>query len=300
MPARFPCTHVATATAPAPAAAPSEPGPMANLPPVSQLLASGGGREVWARGPQYVQKIRANYPGGEIEAQNANFVAQQLPDSPVAKVTHAWTTEEGRRFNTVQERMAGQTLEDALPGLAPADLANIGRQLGAFLRELRALTASEMRMLDGRPVVDRRLFKPFPSTPMTQGASYQVCTQDSEIAENLVLAIASASSRFSVDILQMFLHRMPSAKPFTFSHSDLHEGNIMVRDGEFAGLIDWELAGYYPRWWEFVNSCELLSDYLPADLQETEALNWFRIYHAIRERPDDEATAKMLDDYLRG
>jgi hypothetical protein len=30
-----------------------------------------------------------------------------------------------------------------------------------------------------------------------------------------------------------------------FCHMDLHQGNIMVKDGALSGIIDWELAGWY-------------------------------------------------------
>ncbi|KAL8718562.1 MAG: hypothetical protein Q9225_004321 [Loekoesia sp. 1 TL-2023] len=36
---------------------------------------------------------------------------------------------------------------------------------------------------------------------------------------------------------------------FHFYHPDLGPGNIIVSDGRVAGIIDWEAAGYYPRFW---------------------------------------------------
>lgn len=45
--------------------------------------------------------------------------------------------------------------------------------------------------------------------------------------------------------------RMPPATPYTFTHGDLTNVNIMVENGNLTGIIDWEAAGYYPVWWEF-------------------------------------------------
>jgi thiamine kinase-like enzyme len=53
-------------------------------------------------------------------------------------------------------------------------------------------------------------------------------------------------------------------QPFTFTHGDLIKQNIMVQelpgaDGQtdryflLTGLIDWELAGWYPQYWEYAN-----------------------------------------------
>ncbi|KAH8725719.1 hypothetical protein GQ44DRAFT_726809 [Phaeosphaeriaceae sp. PMI808] len=40
-----------------------------------------------------------------------------------------------------------------------------------------------------------------------------------------------------------------------FTHGDLHQGNIMVKDGKITGLIDLELAGWYPEYWDYVKFC---------------------------------------------
>lgn len=35
-----------------------------------------------------------------------------------------------------------------------------------------------------------------------------------------------------------------------FTHGDLYLSNIMVGAGKFSGLIDWEMAGFYPDYWD--------------------------------------------------
>lgn len=36
------------------------------------------------------------------------------------------------------------------------------------------------------------------------------------------------------------------------SHGDLNAGNIIVDNGKLTGIRDWEYAGYFPVWWEYV------------------------------------------------
>ncbi|KAI2610854.1 kinase-like protein [Hypoxylon fragiforme] len=277
MPARFPDRTVATAEAKL----------SSNAPPSCQILVQkAGGRAVWSLGSKYVLKDRFYYPCSEIEARNTEYAAQIIRN-PFAKMIASWT--EGDRYLTIQERLDGEPLEDVHSKLTQGDLARIGQQVGLYVLKLRTENFTEMRMLDGRPVIDRRLFKPAP------GVSYAVCTTEKDVAMNLSLAIAG---RIDHSLLQGFMAKMPPAMPFKFSHSDLHEGNIMVKDGNFVGLIDWELAGIYPSWWEFVNSCELLSDHLPAELQDQNALAWFRIYHALRELPSDDRLTATVNEYL--
>ena len=46
-------------------------------------------------------------------------------------------------------------------------------------------------------------------------------------------------------------YEIPSfGKTFHFYHSDLGPTNIMIsEEGKVSGIIDWELASFYPRFW---------------------------------------------------
>ncbi|EGX94386.1 Protein kinase-like domain [Cordyceps militaris CM01] len=35
-----------------------------------------------------------------------------------------------------------------------------------------------------------------------------------------------------------------------FTHADLHLNNILVDGGQFSGIVDWEISGFYPEYWE--------------------------------------------------
>jgi aminoglycoside phosphotransferase (APT) family kinase protein len=37
-----------------------------------------------------------------------------------------------------------------------------------------------------------------------------------------------------------------------FTHGDLAPRNIIVKDGKIAALLDWEVSGWYPEYWEYV------------------------------------------------
>ena len=42
-----------------------------------------------------------------------------------------------------------------------------------------------------------------------------------------------------------------------FTHGDLHQDNILVKDGRLAAVLDWENAGWYPEYWEHTTMEEL-------------------------------------------
>jgi len=44
-----------------------------------------------------------------------------------------------------------------------------------------------------------------------------------------------------------------------FTHADLAPRNIIVRDGHLSGIVDWQMAGWYPEYWESVKLMTTLS-----------------------------------------
>jgi Ser/Thr protein kinase RdoA (MazF antagonist) len=40
--------------------------------------------------------------------------------------------------------------------------------------------------------------------------------------------------------------------PVVFTHGDLAAWNILVRDGHVVAILDWEFAGWYPAYWDYV------------------------------------------------
>lgn len=41
-----------------------------------------------------------------------------------------------------------------------------------------------------------------------------------------------------------------------FTHGDLSQHNILVQDNTIVGLIDWEFAGWFPEYWEYIKFFE--------------------------------------------
>ncbi|MCJ1485790.1 hypothetical protein MMC06_005965 [Schaereria dolodes] len=39
-----------------------------------------------------------------------------------------------------------------------------------------------------------------------------------------------------------------------FTHGDLNTFNIMVRNGKVVGILDWEMAGWFPDYWEYTSA----------------------------------------------
>ncbi|KAJ5674511.1 uncharacterized protein N7477_004445 [Penicillium maclennaniae] len=90
---------------------------------------------------------------------------------------------------------------------------------------------------------------------------------------------------------------MLSATPYTFTHSDLTNVNIMLDNGSLAGILDWEPSGYFPVRWEFtytgIEWKDLLRKYLP---DYTKAGNFRLDFFALRKYPNlDEGGLSFLN-----
>ncbi|ETS81289.1 hypothetical protein PFICI_06291 [Pestalotiopsis fici W106-1] len=276
MPARFPfkpATSVNEATKPLEAC---------------ELLIADSQRQIWAVGNRFMIKVKPYHAGCKVEIDNVSLV-QRHTNMPAPTIIRSWKDDD--RFFTLQKRVPGETLEAALPRLTQQDLTKIGEDLGQHLYKMRRIQNTRMEMVNGTGVVDWRLLKPVPEA---RADRYSVET-DGQLAGLLAHRIRG---HLEESLLEEFMSQMPSGQPYTFSHSDLHEGNIMVKDGKFSGLIDWDLAGYYPIWWESVNATSLLDPYLSPGLACPQALRWFNVYQAIRDAPGEAETLEKLGNYL--
>ncbi|KAF1851228.1 kinase-like protein, partial [Cucurbitaria berberidis CBS 394.84] len=138
----------------------------------------------------------------------------------------------------------GQTLESVWPTLSVEEKRDICRQLRAILDTMRKAewSATLIGSCDGGRVLDARLYGVKTGGPFSN-------------EEDL--------NKFILDIRDMTLQPMRDAlvkhqrkdHRIVFTHGDLHQDNIMVKDGKITGLIDWELAGWYPEYWDYVKFC---------------------------------------------
>ncbi|MCJ1255151.1 hypothetical protein MMC24_002967 [Lignoscripta atroalba] len=149
---------------------------------------------------------------------------------PVPRVYDYYRSEEFEHL--VMEKMSGVTLEKAWPTLEVHEKEDIADQVVEFLIELRKLSSPyiEAALLNRKPLqsglvnvadFNRERFKQFSNNKHI-----------------------SAYVQTRVD----GLHPQPNV----FTHADLDRSNILVVDKKVSGIIDWESAGYFPAYWEWV------------------------------------------------
>lgn len=64
--------------------------------------------------------------------------------------------------------------------------------------------------------------------------------------------VADLAEMTPTDIRDAIHGQLGTDHRIVFAHGDLSQHNILIKDMKIAGLIDWEFAGWYPEYWEYV------------------------------------------------
>lgn len=76
-----------------------------------------------------------------------------------------------------------------------------------------------------------------------------------ELWEAISLSLHNPHKRiFPNQALEALKKRLPKCEPYVLTHCDLNLGNLLVKDSALAGILGWELAAYYPVWYEYVSA----------------------------------------------
>jgi aminoglycoside phosphotransferase (APT) family kinase protein len=134
------------------------------------------------------------------------------------------------RYFTVTERIPGNVLSTIWTTLSPAEKEKIARQTADYLSQLRQLQSSRMQSLDEQPLYSAFLFLD------GFGVPHGPLGSDDELWADLVPVLSDLPEKARLQLRG----RMPPAGPYTFTHGDLNIENIVVHDGNVAGILDWE------------------------------------------------------------
>jgi serine/threonine protein kinase len=72
-----------------------------------------------------------------------------------------------------------------------------------------------------------------------------------------------------------------------FTHGDLATHNILIHDGKIVAILDWEFAGWYPEYWEYVR-------FHDSNFQSVECRALAKDGHAMDVYPDELVVDELL------
>ncbi|RMZ84930.1 hypothetical protein DV738_g216, partial [Chaetothyriales sp. CBS 135597] len=201
------------------------------------------------------------------EVTAIEFVRQNCPRIPVPEVLGTWeVTEEDdgdRKGYFAMSVLPGSMLRDAWPTMADEEKTTVLDDMATILADLRQIPVPEegtTTMIGGVDGIGKaadaraggsKFGGPFPTEADFNDWLVSLIHPDSQqyFSDFYVDTLRTC---FSVDSARN--HRL------RFTHGDLGMHNFLVQDGRITGLVDWEYAGWYPEYWEYVKMIQFSRD----------------------------------------
>ncbi|KAI1955818.1 hypothetical protein LOZ58_006629 [Ophidiomyces ophidiicola] len=211
--------------------APSPP-PVSTLLPadsqfISKIYDAGDATAVFAIEHCIVLKIKCYDPNFTSEVTTLDFVRRQNRRFVVPDVIHYVDQWNGDRMIVFYQRLPGRTLSDAWPTLDDHWRSHYTLEIARICKNLARLKSDKLAGVDGRKLLEYY----FANTGVVSP------TPDCFTPDRLLQSCQDAG----IDCSSL-----------VFYHGDLGPGNIIVEIEPklgHVGIIDWEVAGYFPRGW---------------------------------------------------
>ncbi|KFY04302.1 hypothetical protein O988_00877 [Pseudogymnoascus sp. VKM F-3808] len=229
-----------------------------NKPPLAVLLKNGGKYP-----PEFQAQLQK--PNSTILSQIRGRIVELCDDNTVIKSGSDIQTDEINALRVARELqlpvpevyeahplpimgasihmsyIPGETLEVAWPTMSPDQKQGIALQLRAIVDKMRSLSSDDnaFRSCGGGMIRDMRSYTTYAGGPFLDEQSFN----------DFVMDIAKSTPKVIREGLRARLrcdHRV------VLTHGDLTPRNIIVQDNKITGLIDWEIAGWFPEYWEYV------------------------------------------------
>lgn len=195
--------------------------------------------------------------GRNIDLDEANSISfvQQNTSLPVPKILGKYTYQSKNYI--FMTRMKGTPLSECLYSLSPTDYHTITEDMKTYLNELRALRIQdfEQREYIGsvgyREVKDKML-----RGGLTERGPFATESElHSNICQRLVESMSLGNPKLNnyIQVVRR-MYAENSHHSIVFTHADLAPSNILVHEGHVVGIVDWQDAGWYPEYWEYVTA----------------------------------------------
>lgn len=173
------------------------------------------------------------------------FFIQRNTSIPVPTVIESHVQENGSWFTMVL--IPGLSLTDTWTCMSDEAQATTQQDLSNYLSELRAIQPLKPTYIGsciGGPAYDHRLNNGLPCGPFNSV---------SEFHDVLVAPVARCPRP---ELAVSYRQQLADDHEVIFTHADLCGDHILVEPstGKITGIIDWEMAGWWPAYWEYNKS----------------------------------------------
>lgn len=202
--------------------------------------------------------VKAGFSIPPLEAENMKFV-EHNSNVPVPKVYDHFVDPETQKRYIIMDYVPGIDLEKLLPSLTPTEKKAISNEIKDAINKMRHIPdQGYLGNLGRMPYIDGVL-----STPDDNPTISGPFENQDQMNQGILARLGQKESPHYIRLLRGMVDRTLKDHKIVFTHGDLQPKNIIVErngireDGtsDFkVTLIDWNLSGWYPEFWDYCNS----------------------------------------------
>ncbi|OAQ68345.1 tyrosine-protein kinase, active site protein [Pochonia chlamydosporia 170] len=136
----------------------------------------------------------------------------------------------------------GQPLSEVWSTMTPRQKRCIALQLREILTNMRSLQAPTR-------LVGACSGGQFRDTRLCHSHYFPSLVNEDEFNRYLILSLSHVTPR---PVRDAFARQQRNNHRIVFTHGDLSPRNIIVSNDRIVGIVDWEEAGWFPEYWEYV------------------------------------------------
>ncbi|KAK4142429.1 uncharacterized protein C8A04DRAFT_29877 [Dichotomopilus funicola] len=196
----------------------------------------------------------------------------KLAHFPSPRVFAEWTSRDKKHHYLLEEQVPGTTLGAAWPRLTMRQKVAVAEEVSSWMSRLaRAFPGEKMESVCGRRLPGNGFVPPYMVIlNADEGRGREVSGDclggrwrtDEEVWRGEFLPRLRGMGVEERVVREVRRTMPPVETELALTHCDLYHGNVMVDTGEegdaeypdgiqVTGIIDWESAGYWPKWFQF-------------------------------------------------
>ncbi|KAF2171802.1 hypothetical protein M409DRAFT_18035 [Zasmidium cellare ATCC 36951] len=164
---------------------------------------------------------------------------------PVPKIYNCYLVEDTQKWCILMEYAEGDVLQDVWEDIPNEWKQSIISQLKGYMEELRNIKGDFIGAVDGTQCEDQFFHQ--------QDDEYGPFDTEAAFHDALADVLRASDQNAFVEMVVGFIKSMPPHN-IVLTHSDFAPRNIIVQDDKVVAILDWELTGYYPAYWEYVKA----------------------------------------------
>jgi hypothetical protein len=182
---------------------------------------------------------------------------------PIPRLRCAFRDDRNGLTYIVMERIDRQTMSDCWSEISGKEKDGLLAHLKGIFEELRGLKKPPGREIaegavcaaDGGKLHDHRIWNAAGEKglgPFSNEAEFNLFLRDGVANTD---SITDPEKKTEIQKLIKMHRESEGRKAKTvFTHGDVSPSNILVKAGRVVGIVDWEMAGWYPWYWEYTTA----------------------------------------------